>query len=371
MAWSIQSRLMSGIVCPVMRLARAAVVLTSLALLAPAVAQARVIRSVTILPPRQSGVVGDAHVFDQLPLFERLEYKLEPLGGGPGGSALQRPRAGVTIRRDAFGVPAISARSDALAWWGAGYAVAQDRLGEMELFRRRGSGRLAEILGKSSLEDDLVARRDFYTNAELRRQFARLPQRFRRRTRAYIAGVNTWIAHVRRTPADLPAEFSALDIPLRRWGLLDTLRIGVLLARTIPSGDGNELDNLRALRALGPKRFSELLPLSVPGEITTIPRSAGAFPSQPGRTAADARAAHKRSRRWLSRLPLPTTSGADAARVPTGRERPAQAIDVALGRVHGSVHVGDPQAVGPSHVFLQRTAARLPGAEHVRRARPE
>jgi penicillin G amidase len=319
-----------------MRLARAAVVLASLALLAPAAGQARVVRSVTILPPGQSGVVGDAHVFDQLPLFERLEYKLEPLGGGPGGSPPERPRAGVTIRRDGFGVPAISARSDALAWWGAGYAVAQDRLGEMELFRRRGSGRLAEILGKDSLEDDIVARRDFYTEPELRRQFRRLPKRFRERTVAYVAGVNRWIAHVRRTPADLPAEFSALDVPLKRWSLLDTLRIGVLLARTIPSGDGNELDNLRALRALGAKRFATLLPLSVPGEITTIPRRAGVFPSQPGRTRKEGAAAYRRSRGWLGGLPLPSASTARAASVPTGKERPARAIDVALGRVHGS-----------------------------------
>jgi penicillin amidase len=319
-----------------MRLARVLVLLGSLALLAPAAAQARVVRAVTILPPGQSGVVGHPNVFDQLPLFERLEYKAEPLGGGPGGSPPERPRAGVTIRRDSFGVPAITARSGALAWWGAGYAVAQDRLGEMELFRRRGSGRLAEILGKDSLEDDIVARRDFYTDAELRRQFRRLPKRFRARTRAYVAGVNRWIAHVRRTPTDVPAEFTALDVPLRRWSLLDTLRIGVLLARTIPSGDGNELDNLRALRALGPKRFNTLLPLSVPGEITTIPRRAGSFPSQPGRTRKEAAAAYRRSRSWLARLPLPTASTARTAGVPTGKERPAHAIDVALGRVHGS-----------------------------------
>jgi penicillin G amidase len=291
---------------------------------------------VTILPPGQSGVVDHPHVFDQLPLFQRLEYKPEPLGGGPGGSAPERARAGVTIRRDGFGVPAISARSEADVWWGAGYAVAQDRLGEMELFRRRGTGRLAEILGKSSLEDDIVARRDFYTPAELRRHFRRVPRRFRQRALAYVAGVNAWIAHVRRTPADLPAEFSTLNVPLRRWDLLDTVRIGVLLARTIPSGDGNELDNLRALRALGPRRFAELLPLSVPGEITTIPRNAGTFPSQPGRTKAEERAAYARSQRWLRRLPLPSAAGARAASVPTGTERPAHAIDVALGRVHGS-----------------------------------
>jgi penicillin G amidase len=312
--------------------AAAIAAIASAVLVVPGTASARVVQAVTILPPGQSGVVDHPHVFDQLPLFQRLEYKPEPLGGGPGGSAPERPRSGVTIRRDGFGVPAISARSDADAWWGAGYAIAQDRLGEMELFRRRGSGRLAEILGKSSLEDDVVARRDFYTPAELRRQFRRLPRRFRERTLAYVAGVNAWIAHVRRTPADLPAEFSALKVALRRWSLLDTIRIGVLLARTIPSGDGNELDNLRALRALGPKRFAELLPLSVPGEITTIPSNAGRFPSQPGRTKAEGRAAYARSQRWLRRLPLP----AQAARVPTGTERPAHAIDVALGRVHGS-----------------------------------
>jgi penicillin G amidase len=319
-----------------MRLVRPAVIVASAALLLPAAAEARVVDAVTILPPGQSGVVNHPHVFDQLPLFQRLEYKPEPLGGGPGGSAPEHPRAGVTIRRDGFGVPAISARSDALAWWGAGYAVAQDRLGEMELFKRRGSGRLAEILGRSSLEDDIVARRDFYTAAELRRQFRRLPRRFRERAQAYVAGVNRWIAHVRRTPADLPAEFSALDVRLTRWSILDTLRIGVLLARTIPSGDGNELDNARALRALGPKRFAQLLPLSVPGEITSVPRSAGTFPSQPGRTGREIAAAYRRSRQWLRGLTLPSASNAGAAGVPTGKERPAHAIDVALGRVHGS-----------------------------------
>ena len=302
----------------------------------PTSVSARVVQAITILPPGQSGVPGDPHVFDQLPLYQALEYKPEPLGGGPGGSGVERPRAGVTIRRDGFGVPAIRAGSQADVWWGAGYAVAQDRLGEMELFKRRGSGRLAEVLGKSSLEDDIVARRDYYTPRELRRQFARVPKRLRQRALAYVAGVNAWIAHVKRTPADLPPEFSALNVPLRRWRLVDTLRINVLLARTIPSDDGREIDNLRALRALGPRKFAELVPLGVPGEITTVPRNAGTFPSVPGRSRAEARAAFARSQRWLKRLPLPPVSSARAAGVPTGKERPARSIDVALGRVHGS-----------------------------------
>jgi len=308
-------------------------------LFAPA-ASGRVVQAETVLPPGQSGFVGPGgqspHATDQLSLFERLIFKSEPFGGGPGGSAPIAPRQGVTIRRDDFDVPAISAPNDSEAWWGAGYAVAQDRLGEMELFRRRGAGTLAEVLGKGSLNDDLVARRDYYTAAELMRMFRKLPARMRDRTQAYVDGVNSWIAHVRQTPPDMPSEFSALNVPLRDWTLLDTLRTGVLLARTIPSGDGNELPNLAALRKLGAKRFNQLLPLRVGGEIRTIPARAGSFPSRPGRTRAEERAAYARSQRFLRHIPLPRAKSARSARVPTGFEREGHGIDVGLGGVQGS-----------------------------------
>jgi penicillin amidase len=319
---------------------RVAIAVLGLVLIAAGPAAARVIQAETVLPPGQSGFTGaggqSQHATDQLPLFETLAFKPEPLGGAPGVSS-ETPRAGVTIRRDAFDVPAISAPNEDLAWWGAGYAVAQDRLGELELFRRQAAGTLAEVLGKGSLSGDYVARRDYYTPTELRQMFRRLPAALRVRTQAYVDGVNAWIAHVRQTPADMPNEFSALGVPLRNWTLLDSLRIGVLLARTIPSGDGNELQNLAALRSLGPKRFDEYLPVrGVPGEVRTIPTGAGTFPSRPGRTRAQERAAFARSRSWLRRIPLPKDLFAGAARVPTGLEPQSPGIDVGLGGVQGS-----------------------------------
>ena len=57
--------------------------------------------------------------------------------------------------------PNVGGASDYDAWWGVGYAVAQDRLFQLELFRRATSGRLAKILGQEYLDDDLVARRDY------------------------------------------------------------------------------------------------------------------------------------------------------------------------------------------------------------------
>jgi penicillin amidase len=314
----------------------------ALALLVTAPASARVLQAETIAPPGQSGFVGpdgpSPHTTDQLSLFEKLIYKSEPLGGGPGGSTPSEPRPAVTIRRDDFGVPAIAATNESDLWWGVGYAVAQDRLGEMELFRRRGAGTLAEVLGKDSLNDDFVARRDYYTDGELMAMFQKLPATYRARTQAYVDGVNAWITHVRATPADMPNEFTALNVPLNDWTVLDTLRIGVLLARTIPSGDGDELPNLAALRKLGAKRFAQYLPLRVPGELTSIPARAGSFPSRPGRTAAQEKAAFARSQAWLEKIPIPKPSSlsAGAARVITGYEREAHGIDVGLGKPGGS-----------------------------------
>ena len=308
-------------------------------IVAAAPASARVLQAETILPPGQSGFIGpdgrSPHGQDQLSLFEKLIFKPEPLGGGSGGTSPSEPRPGVTIRRDDFGVPAITATNESDLWWGAGYAVAHDRLGEMELFRRRGAGTLAEVLGKGSLGDDLIARRDYYTDAELMAMFQKLPAEMRARTQAYVDGVNAWIAHVRQTPADMPNEFTTLNVPLNDWTLLDTLRIGVLLARTIPSGNGNELQNLAALRKLGAKRFAQYLPLRVAGEITTIPARAGSFSSRPGRTKAQEKTAFARSQLWLKKVPLPADEAA-AARIPTGFEREAHGIDVGLGKPGGS-----------------------------------
>jgi penicillin amidase len=324
-------------------------VLAALAALAlPGGARAAALRAETILPPGQSGFLADPagggtdspHVYDQVAPFVRFAFKPAPVGGAAAVTT-ERPRPGLTITRDAFGVPSVRGRTERDVFFGAGYAAAQDRLTELELFRRRGRGTLAEILGPDSVRDDVVARRDYYTAAELRRMIRRLPAGLQARFTAYTAGVNAHIARVRGDRRLLPVEFTALGIPLSDWTELDTARIGVLLARTIPSGDGNELDNLEALRELGPRRFAALVPLRVPGQVPTIPARDGRFPSQPGRTRADERRAFARSQRALRRLPIPGEDDATVARaagVPTGTRptRPAGVIDAALGNVGGS-----------------------------------
>ena len=80
-----------------------------------------------------------------------------------------RPPVDVTILRDRWGVPHIftsgPGASDRSAY-ANGYAQAEDRLFEMDILRRAGTGRLAETLGPSYLIMDEVVRRDGYTTAE-------------------------------------------------------------------------------------------------------------------------------------------------------------------------------------------------------------
>src|SRR5918911_4185008 len=160
--------------------------LASIAVLACAVlcttAQARVIDSGSVLPPGQSGFVsvtgvangtGSPHLSDQTNLFVNFRFKKATFNL-PG--SVELPKAGVKIVRDKYGVPAITGNTMDNAWWGAGYAIAQDRLFQIEIFRRAAEGRLSEILGKSYLQMDIETRRDFYTPDELQQQLARLPE---------------------------------------------------------------------------------------------------------------------------------------------------------------------------------------------------
>jgi penicillin amidase len=329
----------------------AAALACALALIAPAAAGARVVRAETILPPGQSGFVsvtgladgsGSPHLYDQNQPF--IDFRRKPATFDQPGTE-ERPRPDVQIVRDGFGVPDVHADGEHAMWWGAGYAVAQDRLFELELFRRATEGRLADLLGRDYLTDDAVVREDFYTPAELEAQYAQLPAALQDRFAAYTEGVNAWIAHVRSDPRDLPGEFVATGASLDDWTVRDSLAIGVYLARTIATNadpHGLELANMRAVQEGGPRVLDALVPLRTPGSVTTVPVGSGAFPSQPGRTLRDEAAGERNSLRFVYGLPFPERAEADAS-----AEQAARARSV----------FGRPLGPGGSYMF----AARAPG----------
>jgi penicillin G amidase len=294
-------------------LRRVAIVATATLLAVPVGASARVIQAETVLPPGQSGFVPQSgtnpQLTDQIALFESFSFK--PAGFDQPGVTETLP--GVTITRDAYGVPNVRAGNDRDLWRGVGYAMAQDRLVQLELFRRGTQGRVAEVLGESRLAADIVARRDYYTLKELRAQLKRLPASLRARFYAYAEGVNQWLARLKADPSLRPNELVLLNLDPAPWRAVDSASVGVQLARTIPSDDGRELENWKALRELGAKRFSRMLPLRRAGQVTTVPAADGRFPSNPGRTKSDEKAGYKASQRFLKRLKAPKASAAASA----------------------------------------------------------
>ena len=67
-------------------------------------------------------------------------------------------REPVEVIRDKFGVPHIYAKNTGDLFLAQGFVVAQDRMWQLEMWRRNGEGRLAEVLGKDYVRRDTFAR---------------------------------------------------------------------------------------------------------------------------------------------------------------------------------------------------------------------
>src|SRR5262245_53277223 len=93
----------------------------------------------------------------------------------------------VAIQRDRWGIPHIFADSPHDLWFAFGFAMAQDRLFQLDYLRRKGLGRLAEVLGPDGLELDLVAR-TVGLNRIAEAEWSRLPEETRQVLQAFARG---------------------------------------------------------------------------------------------------------------------------------------------------------------------------------------
>src|SRR5215471_840211 len=152
-------------------------------------------------------------------------YLLSSLPQTDGRLAVPGLKAEIRIERDADGVPLIIAQDDEDAAFGLGFVHAQDRLFQMELQRRYGAGRLAEIFGTQALATDRQMRvLGLYRAAEAAIPY--LPPTVQRVLDAYAAGVNAFLAARRGA---LPPEFALLAFRPEPWRPVDSLIWGKLM----------------------------------------------------------------------------------------------------------------------------------------------
>ena len=110
-----------------------------------------------------------------------------------------RPKSGVVIRWDSFGVPYIEGRTREDAAFGSGYAGTKDRMFLMDLLRHVGAARAAEFLGPDEANvamDQEQLRAAFYTPEEAAAQIDQAAERFGAEGRRLVAALDAYIAGI-------------------------------------------------------------------------------------------------------------------------------------------------------------------------------
>jgi len=161
----------------------------------------------------------------------------------------------VRVYRDSWGVPHIYAGSEHDLFFTQGYVQAQDRLWQMELFRRMGSGTLSEVFGPATLDNDRFSR-----TIGLRRyaveSFAALDPGMREVLGAYSAGVNEFL---RVNGDNLPVEFRLMGFTPSDWDPVDTLTVANLISWNLGKNWEVELTRGRLAQKLGSEKAGQLM----------------------------------------------------------------------------------------------------------------
>ncbi|HWG20158.1 MAG TPA: penicillin acylase family protein [Terracidiphilus sp.] len=166
--------------------------------------------------------------------------------------------APVTVRRDGHGVPHIDAATQDDLFFAQGYVVAQDRLWQMDMYRRNANGELAEVLGSSRVPHDRAQRvLGFRKAAE--HMYAGLDAQDRRWVDDYARGVNAFIEQHRD---NLPEEFRLLMYKPRPWTGVDSMSIGTMMIDMLDTHwDAKLAREEIAARLNNPRLEAELYPV--------------------------------------------------------------------------------------------------------------
>lgn len=160
----------------------------------------------------------------------------------------------VEVVTDHYGVPHIYAHNEDDLYLAQGYVHAQHRLWQMELNRRIGSGRLAEIFGEVALEADRFTRRLGMHRASAA-GVRTLSAHSMRILDAYARGVNAFISSHRNS---LPIEFTILRINPEPWQPADTVQWSKMMGWNLGGNWETEVVRARLVAKLGPERAAKL-----------------------------------------------------------------------------------------------------------------
>ncbi len=163
-------------------------------------------------------------------------------------SGLKQP---VEIIRDRQGIPHIYARNDDDLFFAQGYVMAQDRLWQLEMWRRWREGRLAEIFGPKAFDYDARTRLMMFRGPWDDAEWKSYHKGAERLFTAWANGLN---AYVRENASNLPVEFKLTGLKPEPWTAKTlTLRWAQLGISSVRGHGLSEIQLAMSAATLGPK----------------------------------------------------------------------------------------------------------------------
>lgn len=160
----------------------------------------------------------------------------------------------VEVLRDRWGVPHIYAKNADDLFFVQGFVAAQDRLFQLDMWRRTAVGELSEVLGPSTIEADTFARLIRY-RGDMDAEWNSYSPDTKQIATAFTSGINAYIKHAE---GKLPIEFEILKIQPKPWRPEDILgrMSGIIMSRNF----NDEIVRAQLIDKLGPEKVRLLMP---------------------------------------------------------------------------------------------------------------
>jgi penicillin G amidase len=187
-------------------------------------------------------------------LIGRAQKAVSPIAGEIKIAGLSQP---VKVERDSWGVAHIYAANQHDLFFAQGFVAAQDRLFQMEMWKRAGQGRLAEVLGKSAVERDRYARLLKYRGDMQAEYKSYAPDALAILT-AFTQGINADIRYITSSGGPgLPIEFQLAGFKPEPWKPEDCL--SRMAAYSMTGNAHAELSDADLLTTLGAEKAQRIL----------------------------------------------------------------------------------------------------------------
>lgn len=161
------------------------------------------------------------------------------------------------VFRNYYGVPHIVAQNDKDMYFASGYVQAQDRLFQMDYYRRIGYGRLSEILGAKAINTDKFFR--CLAIRELAKEaYLSAPEETKQALQAYSDGVNNYIQNTN----EYSFEFGALNYLPEKWSPIDCYVLSKLYAFEMSFSYWSDMALGAIADKIGIQKAQELIPNS-------------------------------------------------------------------------------------------------------------